>query len=298
MTKSVGVIGLGDMGLAMARNLLAAGFPTSGYDLREERLALLEEAGGSRAANPAKLARDVEVVFVMVLNGAQAQQVVSGENGLLGALPPGATLITTATIEPCVLRAIASALAGSGIHLIDCPVSGGRFGAQDGTLILMAAAPAETLDAQRDVLNAVGAHLFHVGEEPGQGQTIKAALQSFIGVTYAGIFEALALGAAAGVSGRALVDVISSTHAGNTPFFRSVAEHILAREFTNTGSHIGTMVKDLGISQALGRECSVPLFTTAAAAELFRAAIARYPQDDNQCIIKLLEEVSGAELRP
>lgn len=106
MTKSVGVIGLGDMGLAMARNLLAAGFPTSGYDLREERLALLEEAGGSRAASPAKLARDVEVVFVMVLNGAQAQQVVSGENGLLGALPPGATLIITATIEPCELRAI------------------------------------------------------------------------------------------------------------------------------------------------------------------------------------------------
>ena len=132
MTKSVGVIGLGDMGLAMARNLLAAGFPTSGYDLREERLALLEEAGGSRAANPAKLARDVEVVFVMVLNGAQAQQVVSGENGLLGALPPGATLIITATIEPCELRAIASALAGSGIHLIDCPVSGGQFGAEAG----------------------------------------------------------------------------------------------------------------------------------------------------------------------
>lgn len=298
MTQTIGVIGLGDMGLAMARNLLAAGFPTFGYDLREERLALLEAAGGTRAENPAHLAQAAETIFVMVLNGRQARQVVHGENGLLGALPRGATLIITATIEPQELCAIGSALAESGVHLIDCPVSGGRFGAEAGTLTLMAAAPSAVLEAQRDVLNAVGAKLFHVGEAPGQGQKVKAALQAFIGVSYVGIFEALALGTAAGISGRKLIDVIGSTHAGNTAFFHAVTQHILAREFDHTGSHIGTMVKDLGISQSLGRECHVPLFTTAAAAELFRSAIARYPQEDNQCIIKLMEEVSGVELRP
>ena len=108
MTQTVGVIGLGDMGLAMARNLLAAGFPTFGYDLREERLALLEAAGGTRAENPAHLAQAAETIFVMVLNGSQTRQVVSGENGLLGALPRGATLIISATIEPHELCAIAS----------------------------------------------------------------------------------------------------------------------------------------------------------------------------------------------
>ena len=200
MSKKVGVIGLGDMGLAMARNLLAAGFPTTGYDLREERMIMLEEAGGTRAESPAQLAHAVEVVFVMVLNGAQALQVVSGNDGLLGALQPGTTVIITATIEPRELRDIAAALAGSGIRLIDCPVSGGQFGAQAGTLTLMAAAPTEILDAQRDVLGAIGAHLFHVGEEPGNGQTVKAVLQAFIGVSFVGIFEALALGARAGVS--------------------------------------------------------------------------------------------------
>ena len=76
MTQTVGVIGLGDMGLAMARNLLAAGFPTFGYDLREERLALLEAAGGTRAENPAHLAQAAETIFVMVLNGSQTRQVV------------------------------------------------------------------------------------------------------------------------------------------------------------------------------------------------------------------------------
>ncbi|MCY3836099.1 MAG: NAD(P)-dependent oxidoreductase [Anaerolineaceae bacterium] len=298
MTQSVGVIGLGDMGLAMARNLLAAGFTTYGCDLREERLALLEAAGGRRAESLAHLAQRADPIFVMVLNGAQARQVICGADGLCHTLPKGATLIITATVEPRELRELADELQNSGVHLIDCPVSGGQFGAEAGTLTLMAAAPTAVLDAQREVLAAISARLIHVGETPGQGQTVKAALQAFIGVSYVGIFEALALGTAAGVPGHTLVDVIGSTHAGNTSFFRAVTQHILAREFDHTGSHIGTMVKDLGISQSLGRECSVPLFTTAAAAELFRAAIARYPQEDNQCIIKLLEEVSGVELRP
>lgn len=297
MNQSVGVIGLGDMGLAMARNLLAAGFTTYGCDLREDRLALLEEAGGRRAESPAHLAQLADPIFVMVLNGAQVRQVINGNQGLLGALPAGATLIITATIEPRDLREIADELQG-GIHLIDCPVSGGQFGAEAGALTLMAAAPTAVLEAQRPVLEAISAKIIHVGETPGQGQTVKAALQAFIGVSYVGIFESLALGTAAGVPGHTLVDVIGSTHAGNTSFFRAVTQHILAREFDHTGSQIGTMVKDLGISQALGRECSVPLFTTAAAAELFRTAVARYPQEDNQCIIKLLEEVSGVELRP
>ena len=123
-------------------------------------------------------------------------------------------------------------------------------------------------------------------------------LQAFIGVSFVGSSKPSPWAPEPEVSGRTLVDVIGSTHAGNTSFFRSVAEHILAREFTNTGSHIGTMVKDLGISQSLGRECAVPLSATAAAGALFQAAIDRFPQEDNQCIIKLLEEVSGAELQP
>ncbi len=284
--------------MGMARNLLAAGFETSGYDLRAERMDTLEEAGGARAESPAQLARAVEVVFIMVLNGEQVLQVVSGEDGLLDGLRRGTTIIVTATIEPRELRTLATTLAGSDIHLIDCPVSGGQFGAADGTLTLMAAAPTATLDAQRDVLAAVSARLFHISEEPGNGQIVKAALQAFIGVSFAGIFEALALGASAGIPGQTLIEVIGSTHAGNTRFFRDVAKHILAREFTNTGSHIATMVKDLGISQTLARTSAVPLFATAAASELFRAGIARFPQEDNQCVIKLLEEVSGVELRP
>lgn len=290
--KKTAVVGLGNMGIGLAKNLLAAGFPVRGVDLRQERLDMLAELGGTPASSLAELA-DCDAVFVMVMSGSQALDVGSQLKGILAA---GATIIVTATIQPAEMRAVAAAIDGSGINLIDSPVSGGKSGAEDGTLTLMAAADAAVFQANQDVLGAVGGQVFHVGESAGMGQTVKAALQAYIGVSFAGIFEALALGAAAGVKGQTLYEVFGSTHVGNTPFFKGVAEHILRRRFEDTGSHIGTMVKDLGISMAMARENSLPLFATSSARELFQAGIALYPDGDNQSIVKFLESISGVEV--
>ena len=150
------------------------------------------------------------------------------------SLRPGATIIVTATIQPAEVRAVESALAGSGLSLIDSPVSGGQFGAEAGTLTMMVAATPEVFAANQAALNAVGEQIFHVGERIGMGQTVKAALQAYIGVTFAGIFESLALGAAAGIKGETLYEVFGSTHVGNTPFFKNCAELIMARKFENS----------------------------------------------------------------
>ncbi len=296
-TKRTGLIGLGDMGMGMARNLLAAGFPLTGLDLRAERMTLLEEAGGSAAASAAGVGRASDVVFIMVMNGQQIMDLLQGEEGLLAGMAPGGTVIITATIEPREMRAVAALLAGSGLGLLDSPVSGGRSGANAGTLTLMAAGASDVFASQQDVLAAVGKKLFHVGEEPGMGQTVKAALQSFIGLTFAAIFESLALGASAGVSGQTLFDVISNTSAGNTDFYRNHAGLVLERNFVDTGSQITTMTKDLGITMAVGRETGAPLFATGAAYELFKAAIARYPLEDNHSVVKVLESISGVEVQ-
>ena len=295
--KRTGLIGLGDMGMGMARNLLAAGFPLTGLDLRAERMTMLQEAGGMAAANAAQVGRAADVVFLMVMNGQQIMDLLQGEGGLLAGMAPGGTVIITATIEPREMRAAAALLAGSGLGLIDSPVSGGRSGAEAGTLTMMAAGAGEVFAAQQDVLGAVGEKLFHVGEEPGMGQTVKAALQSFIGLTFAAIFESLALGASAGVSGQTLFDVISNTSAGNTDFYRNHAGLVLERNFVDTGSQITTMTKDLGITMAVGRETGAPLFATGAAYELFKAAIARYPLEDNHSVVKVLESISGVEVQ-
>ncbi len=289
--KTVAVVGLGNMGIGMAKNLLAAGFPVSGFDLRPERNQLLAELGGQPANTLAELTADA--VFIMVMSGAQALAVATELKPRLSA---GATIIVTATIEPAEMRAIEAALADSDIHLIDSPVSGGKFGAEAGALTMMVAAAPAVFAAQQDLLQAVGGQIFHVGEAIGQGQTVKAALQAFIGVTFVGIFESLALGAKAGVKGATLYEVFSSTHVGNTPFFKNCAQLILDRQFKDTGSHIGTMVKDLGISLALARENGLPLFATSAAHELFQAGIALYPEEDNWAIVKFLEQFSDTEV--
>ena len=291
MTK-VAVVGLGNMGLGMARNLLAAGFEVTGFDLRPERARMLAEQGGQAADSLGDLAQ-ADVVFVMVMTGAQVMDVA---RELRDTLQSGTTVIVTATIEPAEMRAVEAALAGSGLRLIDSPVSGGQSGAEAGTLTMMVAAHADDFAANQDALNAVGGQIFHVGDSIGMGQTVKAALQAYIGVTFVGIFESLALGAAAGVKGETLYKVFSSTHVGNTPFFKSCAELIMARKFEDTGSHIATMAKDLGISMAMAHEKGMPLFATSAANELFQAGISRFPEGDNWAIVKLLEGFSGVEV--
>ena len=294
--KTVGVIGLGDMGIGLANNTIKAGFPTLGFDLREERLELLEAAGGRRAPNCAEMGAACDAVFVMVLNGSQVRDVVLGETGLINGMERSNTVIVSATIFPDEVRTLEAPLADEGIHLIDSPVSGGKPGADNGTLTLMTAAKTEVLEQNRDILDAVSKVVFHVGDEIGQGQTVKAALQAMIGCTFAATFESLVMGHKAGVKGETLFDVFQSSAVGS-PLFENCACQILDRKFEKTGSHIGTMYKDFGITMGVAREAGAAMFTTSAAYEMFQAGISRFPEGDNWSVVKWLEEIAGTEVK-
>ncbi len=293
--KRLGVAGLGDMGLAMARCLLTAGYPVTGYDVRAERVELLEAAGGRGADTPAAVGRASDVVIVMVFNGQQVLQSLQGADGLAAGMAPGRTVIITSTIEPREVRRAAALLAEQGLRCMDCSVSGGRTTAPVGALSLMVGAAREDLEAQRDVLDSLAHTVLHVGEEPGMGQTVKAALQVFFYTSTVAMLEALALGARAGIPGDMLHDVFrnSAIQSGETGFFRKLVDHVFARDFVDTGSQMTVTAKDLGIGVAMGQECGVPLFTAAAANELIKAGVARYPDEDKQSVIKLLEAVTG-----
>ncbi len=293
--KHVGIVGLGDMGLAMAKNIVAGGFPLTGFDLRDERRSLLETAGGKPAESLAEVGRSCDVVFVMVLNGQQVEAVVCGEQGLLTTLRPGSTIVVSATIEPSEMRRVGRAIVAQGVEVIDTPVSGGKSGATAGSLTMMAAAQRGVLAAQRDVLETVGGKIFHVSEEIGMGQTVKASLQALIGSTFAAIFESLVLGAKAGVSGKVLYEVFTSSGV-SSPLLESCAKLIMDRAFKGTGSHIGTMYKDLGITMGMARDNGVAMFTTSAAYELFQSGISLFPDEDNWSIVKLLEQIAGKEV--
>ncbi len=293
--KRIGIIGLGDMGIGLSRNIIKNGFELTGFDVREARLQMLEEAGGKRGKSVANVGQNADTVFIMVLNGQQAKSVVGGEDGLLKTMKPGSTIIVSATIEPSEVREVEKLLEGSGIQMIDTPVSGGKSGAEGGTLTMMAAAKKEVFDDQLDVLKAVGKNIFHVGEEIGMGQTVKASLQALIGSTFTAIFESLVLGSKAGIPGKVLYEVFTSSGV-RSPLLEGCAKLIMERKFKDTGSHIGTMYKDLGITMNMARENGVAMFTTSSAYELFQSGISLFPDEDNWSIVKLLEQIAGTEV--
>ena len=290
-----GVIGLGDMGSGLAKNLIANGFETSGFDLSEARMAQFAEMGGVRCAAAGEVGRQADIVFVMVMNGDQARDVILGEDGLAATMGNDGIIMLTATIKPAEARAIADGLAGSGVRMVDSPVSGGFPGAQGGTLTMMAAAPDDLLDAARPAMEAVSTTIHHVGRAPGDGQVMKACLQSIIGSIFSATFEAAALAAKAGVSGQALYNVVSTSGAG-CGITKTALENIIDRRFEGTGSGIGTMHKDLTISLSMAEELGVPLFTASTAMQIFHQGKTKYPHGDNWICTRVIEEIVGAEL--
>jgi putative dehydrogenase len=293
--RTAGIIGIGDMGSGLAKNLIKNGFLVTGIDLKPERLEAFVAMGGKVAQSPAEVGKASLAVFVMVMTGDEAKEVILGEDGLMSHLPKRGAVILSATIKPKEAREIGEAMQGSGVHLIDTPVSGGFPGAQAGTLTMMAAAPEDVLDRFAPFMDAVSANIHRVGTNPGDGQTVKACLQSLIGAQFSATFEAAALAAKAGVSGQVLFDVFSTSSAG-CGVVNNALEKIIDRQFEGTGSHINTMHKDLTISMGLGEELGVPLHTAASAMQIFHAGRTKYPKGDNWVCTRVIEEIVGAEL--
>jgi putative dehydrogenase len=290
-----GVIGLGDMGSGLAKNLIANGFEVTGFDLSEARMAAFRDVGGLPADSVAEVGANSDAVFVMVMNGDQAKSVILGDAGLTGKMAKGGAIILTATIKPREAREIGEAMQGTGIHLIDSPVSGGFPGAQGGTLTMMASAPDDVLDQFAPVMEAVSATIHRIGDAPAMGQTVKACLQTLIGSIFSATFEASVLAAKAGVTGENLFKVFSTSGAG-CGCTNTALENIIDRKFENTGSGIGTMHKDLTISMNLAEELGVPMQMASTAMQIFHAGKSKYPGGDNWACTRVIEEIVGAEL--
>ena len=293
--KNVGVIGVGDMGSGIALNLIKNGFNVFGCDLLQDRQEAFKKMGGSLETSIATLSKKCDAVFIMVMNGDQAKSIIFDKDGLAQNMSLGSTIILSATIKPSEAKEIGHSIKGSGINLIDSPVSGGFPGAQSGTLTLMASAAKDVMEQNKDILEAISSNIHHVGTEPGQGQIIKACLQSLIGAQFSATFEAAALAAKAGISGEVLHTVFSTSSAG-CGIVNNALEKIIDRKFEGTGSHINTMHKDLTISLNLAENLGVPMHTASAAMQIFHAGRTKYPNGDNWVCTRVIEEIVGAEL--
>ncbi|WP_454019774.1 NAD(P)-dependent oxidoreductase [Azospirillum sp. Marseille-Q6669] len=280
---TVGFIGLGSMGMPMACNLLARGFALRGFDVRRESVAVLEARGGRGADSAAAAAEGADALVLMVVNAAQAESVLFAQ-GALDRLPEGATVILMATCPPDAVAALAARVEAAGRRFVDAPVSGGTVGAVAGTLSIMAAAPTAVVERVRPVLAAMGDKVFHVGEAPGQGATVKTVNQLLCGVHIAVVAEAFSLAAKAGVDLAVLLEIMSGS-AASSWMLKDRGPRMLEAEPGIT-SAVDIFVKDLGIVLEAGRGAKAALPLAAVAHQMFLSASGRGEgaMDDSQVI--------------
>ena len=293
--SKIGVVGLGAMGMGVARSLLRAGFEVHACDLRRAALEAIADDGARVHAVPAALAAQVDALIVLVVNAEQTEAVLFGEHGVAGALKPGGIVMASSTVPPHLAEAFGARLAAAGLVMLDAPVSGGAARAASGEITVMASGDPAAFDALADVLNAVAAKVYRLGDEPGMGSKVKMINQLLAGVHIAAATEAMALGIRAGIDPDTLYEVISNS-AGNSWMFTNRVPHILAGDYTPL-SAVNIFVKDLGIVLDSARKLTFPLPLTASALQMFIAtSAAGLGSEDDSAVIKMFQRLTGIEL--
>ena len=292
---TLGVIGLGSMGRGAALTALKRGIPTWGLDLNPAACAAIAEAGGRVATSVAELARHCDAVQVLVVNAAQTEAVLFGDDGLAAHLKPGSVVITSATVDPTLPPTWEARLAERGLHLIDAPVSGGAAKAANGEMTVMASGKPEAFAAVGGLLAAVAGKVYQLGDHAGVGSTVKMVNQHLAGVHIAAACEAMALGIRAGADADQLYEVICNS-AGMSWMFANRVPHILAGDYTPLSS-VNIFIKDLGIVLDAARKLAVPLPLAAAAHQLYLGtAGAGHGAEDDSAVIKLYAAQTGITL--
>lgn len=290
----VGFIGLGLMGLPMARNVLRAGYELTVYNRTAARAEPLVAEGARQAATPAEVAHRSDVVVTMVTDSPDVEAVVAGEHGLLGGAVAGMTWIDMSTISPGVTRRLGAAAAAVGIEALDAPVSGGPPGAEAGTLSIMAGGKQEVFDACLPLLRTMGKTIVRTGDL-GAGQVTKACNQVVIAATLAGIAEALVIGAKAGVDPALIRQALMGGYAGSR-LLEVHGERMINHAF-DPGFFVRLHNKDLHIVLDMARSLSVSAPVTALAAQHFNALMADGDGElDNSAMLKVYERLARTSI--
>lgn len=209
-------IGLGNMGLPMAKNLVAVGHDVTGFDLSDVAKTALTEAGGNAATATtntiAEAVAEAEIVVSMLPAGKHVSAVYTAADGVIANAPSGALLIDSSTIDVDTARAVSAAAEAAGFPMVDAPVSGGVGGAAAGTLTFMVGGAAQAFAAAKPVLDIMGQNIFHAGGS-GNGQVAKICNNMLLGISMIGTAEAFKLGEKLGLDAQTLFD-ISSTASG------------------------------------------------------------------------------------
>ena len=293
--QRIAVIGLGSMGFGMATSLLRAGFVVTGCDVSADSVARFKAGGGQGATTSAEAVRDADVVISVVVNAAQTEAILFGQNGALEAMAPGAVFVSAATMDPEIAKRLAARVEASGRLYLDAPISGGAQRAAQGELTILASGSPAAFAKARPALDAMAAKLYELGDAPGQGSAFKMINQLLAGVHIAAASEAISFAAKQGLDIRKVYEVITAS-AGNSWMFENRVPHVLDGDYTPR-SAVDIFVKDLGIVQDMARNAKFPVPMSAAALQMFlMASAAGMGRDDDIAVAKIYAQVTGARL--
>jgi putative dehydrogenase len=298
MDRTVGVIGIGNMGLPMAMRLAEQGWRVRVRDVDPARGALARAAGLAVYATPAALAAQCSAVIVAVVDAAQVDDVLFGPDGAAAACTPGSAVLLCPTIGPADTERIATRLRALGLDAIDAPMSGGPLRARDGTMALMVACSDAAFERRRPLLGALSSQVLRVGEQAGDGARTKLVNNLLAAVNLAGAAEALALATRLGLDPRRTLDVIERSSGqswiGSERLRRALDDDLAPR------AHAALLAKDSGLALAAARAIGVEPRLGAQAAALFEQACAEglSRADDAALYAWLLNRAEPPETAP
>ena len=292
MGTKIGFIGLGTMGRPMALNLLKAGYSVRVFNRTASKMDPLIAAGAERSRSYADAADGRDVLITMLSDSDDVREVVLGPEGALSGCAKGTLIIDMSTISPGVVREIAETCRARGVEFLDAPVTGGESGAVAGTLSIMVGGEERVLDSVRQPLAAMGSKITYMGTS-GSGQAAKLCNQVICGLNILAVSEGLALGEAAGLDPKRLLEAISGGAAGSW-MLTNLAPKMIVGDWA-PGFRIALQRKDLRLALELAEKSDLPLPGAACAKQTFDTAGASgWDDEGTQALIKAVRAAEAA----
>jgi 2-hydroxy-3-oxopropionate reductase len=293
--KTIGFIGLGIMGKPMAKNLLKAGYSLVVYDIHDEPVEELVDAGAKKGSSSQDVASQCEVIITMLPNSPEVKDAVLGTKGIIYGAKPGTIFIDMSSIAPLVSKELSGMLKQKGVSMLDAPVSGGEPKAINGTLAIMVGGPQETFNEVKDLLSHLGSTVTRVGEI-GSGNITKLANQIIVALNIAAMGEAMVLATKAGVDPERVYQAIRGGLAGSTVLDAKMPL-VLDGNF-KPGFRIELHIKDLINAIETAREMDVPFSLSNQVLGIMQALKADgKAKDDHGGIIQYYEKLASVKVR-
>lgn len=295
LNHKIGFIGLGVMGKPMALNLIKAGCTLSVFDINKEVVKEVTSAGAKNGHSPKEIGKSCSIVFTMLPNSPQVEEVISGENGVLEEINKGTIIVDMSSISPIVAKKVYQTAKAKGVDFIDAPVSGGEPKAIDGTLSIMAGGDEPVFEKVKDLLLTMGASAILIGDS-GSGNICKLANQIMVAMHLASVGEAMVFAEKAGVDSEKVFQAIRGGLAGSTVLDAKMPL-ILDRNF-KPGGPIRMHTKDLLNVRDTALEIDAPIPLTTQIMEFMKALKADGKQeDDHGGLIQYWEKLANVEVK-